>query len=196
MSASLISVVGAPAAGKTTVAECIAAELPAQLIREDYAGNPFLADSYAAAEDARLPAQFYFLFSRLTQLAEARWAKEGIFVSDYGFCQDRLFAKARLSEEDFRIYRRMADPVAELVHGADLIISLDASVETLLKRIAERGRNYERALTREFLAGMRAEYEGISDRVQCPVIDVDTETLDVREAAQREQLISMIREKL
>ena len=70
MSAALISIIGPPAVGKTTLAALLAAKLPAELIREDYAGNPFLADSYAGSEQARLPGQLYFLLSRVGQLRQ------------------------------------------------------------------------------------------------------------------------------
>ena len=45
MAATLISIIGPPASGKTTLAESLCADLEAELVREDYAGNAFLADS-------------------------------------------------------------------------------------------------------------------------------------------------------
>ncbi|RKY23662.1 MAG: deoxynucleoside kinase, partial [Planctomycetota bacterium] len=41
MAAKLISIIGPVAVGKTTLAECLAAQLPAEILYEDYAGNPF-----------------------------------------------------------------------------------------------------------------------------------------------------------
>ncbi len=196
MSAKLISVIGPPAAGKTTLAEHLAAELPAQMIRESYSENPFLVDSYVGCDDARLPGQLYFLFSRLKQLSKAHWTSEGLFVSDYGFCQDRIFAKLRLGEDDFRTYQRVAHRTAPLVHQPELMICLDASVETLLARITERGRDYETALTGELLASFRRQYDTIPAWADCPVVTVDTEVVDVRDPHETEKLISAIRTKL
>ena len=96
MSAKLVSIIGPVASGKTLLAEKLSAELPAGLIREDYAGNPFLADSWAGQDDKLLAGQLYFLMSRVKQLALSAWPDDGTFVSDYGFCQDRIFAEIRL----------------------------------------------------------------------------------------------------
>ena len=196
MSAKLVSIIGAPASGKTLLAERLAVELPAQLIREDYAGNPFLAESYAGSPEARLPSQLYFLMSRIRQLHKEGWAREGLFVSDYGFCQDAIFASQLLGESDLAVYRRVSKGAEDLVQSPNAVISLDASIESLLERIAERGRDFETSMTREFLELMRAEYSAIQTRVHCPVITIDTDAVDIRRREVRSELISELREKL
>ena len=123
MSATLISIIGPPAVGKTTLAEGLSTELPGELIYEDYEGNPFLADSYTGGGDACLPAQLYYLMSRVKQLALAAWPVEGRFISDYGFCQDRIFAERRLGADDLKLYRRVARRVEGLVKGPDVLLS-------------------------------------------------------------------------
>jgi len=196
MSAKLISLIGPPASGKTTVAELLAAELPAELIREDYAGNPFLAESYVGDESSRLPGQLYFLMSRVKQLSAADWPERGTFVSDYGYCQDRLFARLRLGPDDRRLYERLARRIDPLVHPPDLLIHLDAPVEALLRRIDRRGRSYEKAMTREFLSLMRGRYNALAGRGDCPVILIDTESIDLRDREAMAGLVSEIRAKL
>jgi deoxyguanosine kinase len=196
MSAKLISIVGPPAVGKTTLAERLAAELPAELTREDYAGNPFLAESYVGTADARLPAQLFFLMSRVKQLAGATWPAEGVVVSDYGYCQDRIYAEAKLDAVDLRLYNRVARRVDGLIHTPDVMISLDASEQTLLDRIAGRGRPFERAMTAEFLSGMREAYNGILREAAFPVIAVDCDEADVLDDSVRRELIRELRTKL
>ena len=104
MSALLISIIGPPAVGKTTLADLLAGDLPADVIYEDFAGNPFLAASYTGQSISRLPAQMYYLISRLAQLRESTWPHAGTVVSDYGYCQDRIFASLRLSPDDLAQY--------------------------------------------------------------------------------------------
>ena len=77
MAAALISIIGPPASGKTTMAHWLAEALPGRLILEDYAGNPFLPGSYQGREELALPAQLYFLFSRVSQLNREAWAGQG-----------------------------------------------------------------------------------------------------------------------
>ncbi|MDY6913964.1 MAG: deoxynucleoside kinase [Planctomycetota bacterium] len=194
MSAKLISIIGPPAVGKTTLAERLARELPAELIREDYAGNPYLAESYVGRAEARLPSQLYFLNARVAQLSVTRWPAEGVFVSDYGFCQDCIYARLRLSEADFRLYRRVARRLEGLIHRPELVIRLDASVETLLRRISARGRDYERVMDREFITTMREAYNNIDGCTGG--ISIDCDKVDLRQDGAGAKLLSQIREKL
>ncbi len=196
MTATLISIIGPPAAGKTTLAEWLAEALPAKLIREDYAGNPFLADSYAGQEQAQLPGQLYFLMSRVEQLAISSWPESGVFVSDYGFCQDRIYARARLSEDDFRLYSRVAKRLEGLVHPPDIVIHLDASEDALLERIARRGRDFEKAMTREFLAAMRDEYNKFEAQAGCPIIAIDTEQTNMMDDPKRRAVLAELVQKI
>jgi len=196
VTARLVSVIGPPASGKTTLAELLAAELPAELIREDYQSNPFLADSYTGARAARLPAQLYYLLSRVNQLSAADWPHDGLFVSDYGFCQDRLYAVARLSAEDLAAYDPVHDRLARLVHPPDLLIHLDASEATLWGRILRRGREFEKAMTRDFLASMRRAYNRAVRSSPCPVLAVDCDEVDLRVREARVPLIDEIRWRL
>lgn len=196
MTARLISIIGPPAVGKTTLAEYLSAELPAGLIREDYAGNPFLSDSYVGPPEARLPSQLCFLMSRAKQLAISTWCGDGLVVTDYGYCQDRIFARRRLDEDDFALYRRVADRVDPLVHPPDVVIDLDAAVETLSGRIAERGRPFETAMTPRLLAAMREAYDAAARALQCPVFRVDCDAVDLRDPSWRTGLIGEIVRRL
>lgn len=196
MPAKLISIIGAPASGKTTLAERLSAELPAALIREDYAGNPFLAESYVGQPQARLPGQMYFLMSRVGQLSMLNWPDEGLAVSDYGFCQDRIFARQRLSADDMRLYDRLARRVEGLVRPPDVMIHLDAAVETLMERIALRGREFEHAMDGSFLAAMCEAYKHASAEQACPVITVNCDATDLRRDAPRAELVERVRQAL
>ena len=196
MTASLISVIGPPASGKTTLAERLAEELPAALIREDYEGNWFLADSYTGPHEARLPAQLFYLLSRVHQLAAAKWPGEGLYVSDYGFCQDRLYACERLSAEDMAVYDPLHARLAPLVHPPELVVHLDAAPETLLERIARRGRAFEMVMTESFLSSMRSAYNEFVRSAPCPVLTVRCEEVDLRDPGPQSALIEEIRRKL
>jgi deoxyguanosine kinase len=193
LGARLIGIIGPPASGKTTLAEHLAAELPATMIREDYAGNPFLAESYVGREEARLPSQLWFLIWRVGQLSVSTWPAEGLLVSDYGFCQDRVYALARLGPHDLRVYDSIARPLEALVHPPDVLVHLDAREETLLARIARRGRGFESAMDRPFLAAMRKAYNEAADRSVCPVLRVDCDAVDFRERSETAELVRELR---
>jgi len=194
MAAKLTSITGLPASGKTTLAEALAAELPAEIIYEDYAGNPFLAEAYTGNAEARLPSQLYYLTSRVKQLSRWTWPDDGVVVTDYGFCQDRIYARATLSEADWNAYAALAERVEPLVHPPAGIVHLEAPNAVLLERIARRGRPFERGIDAGFLSTMRRAYSRLEARAACPVFRVDCETTDVGTAAGRADLLAWIRE--
>ncbi len=196
MSASLISIIGPPAVGKTTLARHLARDMGGALICEDFEGNPFLADSYLGRREACLPAQLFFLLSRVNQLSSANWPAKGLVVSDYGFCQDRIYASAKLSDQEMAIYRGVAGRLEGLVRPADMIVHLDAPEAVLELRISDRGREYEKAMTPEFLHEMRMAYNDVDRTVDCPVIRVDTDAADLRDAEARGELIAQIRNRM
>ncbi len=195
MSCALVSVIGPPAVGKTTLAEHLAAELPAEMIREDYAGNPFLADGYGGVAQARLPSQLYFLMSRVGQLSLLGWPERGVRVTDYGFCQDGIFARVTLSQADWTTYEHAAVRLGQLVKPPDVLIHLDADEATLLSRIAVRGRAHERFITAEFLTALRQAYAQAADQASCAVLRLNGAT-DLREFASRAPLIEQVRSAL
>lgn len=194
MAAGLISIIGPPAVGKTTLAENLCQAMAAELIREDFAGNPFLAPSYDGDPQARLPGQLYFLFSRFDQLKLSDWPEQGLRVSDYGYCQDRIYAKVRLSADDYRLYDRLAGRLEGLVRPPDVLIALDAGVNVLLERIARRGRGFEKAMDVPFLEAMRQAYLDLPQQAQCPVVRVDCGRWDLRQLEHLERMRSLLAE--
>jgi deoxyadenosine/deoxycytidine kinase len=196
MAAALVSIIGPPASGKTTVAQWLAEALDARLIREDYQGNPFLSESYLGRADLVLPAQLYFLYSRVAQLCRANWPAAGVAVSDYGFCQDAAYADINLSAADLAVYRRVAAPAGDVVKRPDVLICLDGSDAVLLDRIARRGRRHETVFTADFLESMRRAYRRIADAAECPVVSVDTGRVNLLEKPAQTELTGRIQELL
>nr|MCU0509415.1 deoxynucleoside kinase [Anaerolineae bacterium] len=75
---------------------------------------------------------------------------------------------------------------------------LRASVPTLQRRIAQRGREYERSIATEYLEQLNELYEDWMRKFQlCPVLTVPADALDfVHEPAHLELIVGKIREKL
>jgi deoxyadenosine/deoxycytidine kinase len=196
VSARLISLAGLPGSGKTTAATWLAAEMAGQLVLEDYAGNPFLAESYAGKNELRLAGQSWFLLSRVNQLAQARWKADGLVVTDYSFLQDAVYAHIWLAGRDLAAYDALAAQVAPRVHAPDVLIWLEGPLDLLKARIAGRGRDYERYFTDDFLLRLGADYATALARPACPLLRVDIAQRDLKLPPHRRWLIEQIREVL
>ena len=196
MAAALISIIGPPGAGKTTLGEWLSRQLPGRLLREDYAGNPFLEAFYLGRAELALPAQLYFLFSRIGQLRAADWPADGAAVGDYGFCQDAIYAARNLTGGDLAIYRRLAAPAAGLIKAPDVLIRLDGPEQLLLERIAARGRRHETAFDEDLLRCLRREYEAAAASADCPVLAIDVAKTDLMNQAACREVLAAVREAM
>jgi deoxyadenosine/deoxycytidine kinase len=80
----------------------------------------------------------------------------------------------------------------------DLVVYLRASVPTLLRRIAQRGRDYERRITPDYLSQLNELYElWLSNFNLCPVLTVPADDLDyVSNAGHLDLIVSKVQEKL
>ncbi len=194
MSAKLISIIGPVGVGKTTLAQNLSVKLSAEVIYEDYSGNPFHAPSCQGQEDLWLPSQIYFINSRAKQLCNTRWPAKGLFISDYGFCQDSMFAEAKLTGAALDAYHCIAAQIASIVQPPNLMIHLDASVATLQKRIADRGRDYEATFTDEFLALLRERHLDVVAPESCCLLQIDCDKIDLLKPQEIKKLADQIRE--
>jgi len=86
--------------------------------------------------------------------------------------------------------------LAPLVKGPDLIVHVDASVLSMHRRIAVRGREFERALTPELLRTIRLAYRELAVKFRCPVIAVDGDLRDFRRVGKADPLVAEIRAAL
>ena len=134
-----LAVEGPIGAGKTALAERLAARLDATTIRED-TDNPFLADFHADKPGAALQAQLFFLLNRHRQLTGLRQADLFLqaTVCDYLFDRDKIFAYLNLDDNELFIYQRLYDLLARDIPTPDLVVYLQAPTDILLDRIRSR----------------------------------------------------------
>ena len=146
--------------GKTTLATKLASSLSAELVLDRAEINPFLERFYRNPRAGALPAQLYFLFQRAQQLAGLN--QHDLFapqrVSDYLIDKDRLFARATLDDEEYRLYEQVYAKLAIEAPKPDLVLYLQAPVEVLLARIGRRGIQYEQFIDRGYLERLNDAY--------------------------------------
>lgn len=146
--------------GKTTMAELISQKLNGAIYYESVDDNPILPLYYTASEKEielkRYPflLQLYFLNSRFKTVKEAAINSiQGLSVIDRSIYEDWYFANinkklGRMSDLEFDIYEKLLSNMLEELatipkKAPDLMIYLDGSFDTVIKRIKNRGRSYE-----------------------------------------------------
>lgn len=142
MAFQYIAIEGPIGAGKTSLAQRLAARLDATPVLED-TENPFLADFYAGRPGSALQSQLFYLLNRHRQQLTLRQADlfAQATVCDYLFDKDKIFAYLNLDDNELFIYQRLYDLLAKDVASPDLVIYLQAPTDVLVRRLRDRARD-------------------------------------------------------
>ncbi|MEX0639300.1 MAG: deoxynucleoside kinase [Balneolaceae bacterium] len=155
-----IAIEGVIGAGKTTLAELLAERHQGRLVREQFEENPFLPKFYEDRQRYAFQTQLAFLASRFKQ-QQALSSKDlfhQMVISDYLFEKDRIFARLNLNEDELGLYDTIYNIMTGIAVKPDLIIFLQSSVESLMKNIKKRGREYEKQISEEYLYELNEAY--------------------------------------
>ena len=159
-SSRYIVIEGPIGVGKTSLAKKLADSLAADVLLEEIDENPFLERFYRDGQSAALPAQMFFLFARARQIEDLRQSDmfTSVRVADYLFAKDQLFADLNLSPDELHLYNKVVASLDVDAPVPDLVIYLQASVDSLLDRISRRGVAFERAIDRKYLERLTEAY--------------------------------------
>ena len=167
--------------GKTSLARMLSEHLKARLVLEEVEENPFLKDFYRDRARYAFQTQMHFLFSRYQQqrgLRQLELFSERL-VADYLFQKDSIFAGLNLSERELALYERLVGWLELDVMRPDVVVYLQASLDTLLERIARRGRPYEKEMDRDYLGQLNEAYNHFFFHfVDSPLLVVNTNGID------------------
>lgn len=155
-----VAIEGAIGVGKTTLAKKIANTFNYDTLLEEAEKNPFLERFYEDKARHALPTQLFFLFQRAQQIHDVK--QDDLFqpvrVSDFLIDKDPLFAKATLDDDEMAIYQQVYDQLVIDAPKPDLVIYLQASIDTLLHRIKHRGIHAERTIDTQYLETLNDAY--------------------------------------
>lgn len=176
-----IAVAGNIGSGKTTLTKLLAKHYKWDLLEEAVDNNPYLLDFYKDMQRWSFNLQIFFLNSRFEQLLEIHRSNRNV-VQDRTIYEDahifapNLHAMGLMTTRDFENYFRLFQNMESAITPPDLLIYLRASVPSLVRQIAERGREYENSISIDYLKRLHERYEAwIStyNKGKLLIVDVD-----------------------
>ena len=172
---------GVIGAGKTSLTRLLSDRLAAQLVLEEVEENPFLKDFYRDRARWAFQTQMHFLFSRYQQQRGLRQTDlfSDKLVSDYLFQKDRIFASLNLADQEMALYERLLGWLELDVVKPDVVVYLQASTETLMERITQRNRSFERDMERAYIDKLNEAYNHYFFHYHdTPLLVVNTNRID------------------
>ncbi len=155
-----VAIEGAIGVGKTTLAKRLATTFNYDTLLEEAEKNPFLERFYEDRARHALPTQLFFLFQRAQQIQALR--QDDLFqpvrVADFLIEKDPLFAEVTLDDDEMAIYQQVYDQLVIDAPKPDLVIYLQAPVNTLLRRIKQRGIHAEQTIDADYLETLNEAY--------------------------------------
>ncbi len=176
-----IAVEGVIGVGKTTLTTLLSREYNAKAILEDVDGNPFLEYFYEEPERYAFPTQIFFLLSRYNELRKLtnRELFTKRILADYIFDKDKIFAYINLDQKERTLYDKIHNLLYRDIITPNLIIYLQANLDTIMERIKKRGRNYEKGISEEYIKLLIQSYnEYFFHFLKCPILIVNANEVD------------------
>lgn len=157
-----ISVTGIIGAGKSSVAKAIAELTEYTLVEEDFGANPFLEGYYEDHAKHAAQMQMWFLMRRLEQLVAL---PDGQYVIDqplgaFGYVFPMMQHNAGFLDVDVTdAIHRLWRYFEQSLDYTQFCVYLTVEVDEALKRIKQRGREYEQDISAEYLSNLGVQYD-------------------------------------
>ncbi|BCB01885.1 deoxynucleoside kinase [Bacillus sp. KH172YL63] len=162
-----ITVEGPIGIGKTSLAKAISEHFQFHILKEIVDENPFLDKFYDDIEEWSFQTEMFFLCNRYKQLEDIEkhyLSQNKSVVADYHILKNLIFAKRTLKDEQqFKKYLNIYEILTSDMPRPNVVIYLNASLDTLLKRIEKRGRDFEKKISPLYLKQLSLDYEEYMD---------------------------------
>ncbi len=179
-----IGIAGNIGVGKSTLTSMLAEHFNWEPFYEANAENPYLADFYQDMQRWSFHSQTFFLGKRLEHHRQLLDHPNSV-VQDRTVYEDaeifarNLYQQGHMNDRDYDAYRRLYQAVSSFLPAPDLMIYLEASVDTLMSHIGKRGRDFERNISRAYLSQLNQLYsDWIEDWTACPILKINMDGRD------------------
>ncbi|TPR25123.1 deoxynucleoside kinase [Apilactobacillus timberlakei] len=207
----MLVLAGTIGAGKTSLTRLLSKHLDSTGYYESVDDNEILPLFYKNPKRYAFLLQIYFLNTRFENLEKAQ--SEKLSVMDRSIYEDSLMFRLnadmnRATETEADIYDSLLEnmmeeiPNSSLQKNPDLLIHINISFDTMLKRIKKRGRSFEQV---DNDPGLYDYYQDLNDRYnnfyknydQSPKIQIDGDKYDfIENENDRKKVLQQIDNKL
>ncbi|MED1410400.1 deoxynucleoside kinase [Bacillus cereus] len=181
-----ITVEGPIGVGKTSLAKEISTHMQLHLLKEIVDENPFLGKFYEDIDEWSFQTEMFFLCNRYKQLEDINIKylnQRKPVVADYHIFKNLIFASRTLKDSQYDKYMQIYRILTQDMPVPNVIVYLTASLETLQKRIAMRGREFEKNMDPNYLLQLTKDYETAmdafkNDHPDIPVLKFNGDDMD------------------
>lgn len=186
MESVFIAIEGPIGIGKTTLAREISRTYNMPLLQEIVDENPFLDKFYKNIDEWSFQTEMFFLCNRYKQLQDIEknyLSKQQSIVADYHIFKNTIFARRTLSGQELTKYMQIYDILTQNMPTPNVVIYMNASLNTLLERINVRGRAIEQNIDPHYLKQLSEDYKTFmqvfkKNYPHVPVIEVNGDEYD------------------
>ncbi len=195
--ARYIAIEGPIGVGKTSLVQLLGEYFNAHTVLETVEDNPFLEGFYRNRERYAFQTEMFFLLSRYRQ--QMSLSQYNLFnrvtITDYIIDRNRIFAYINLNNEEIRLYEDVYSILKHKIPKPDLLIYLQADIDTLKKRIKMRGRVFEKNISDEYLDEVNKAFNNyFFHYTQSPILIVNANEINFVE--KKEDLKDLIKKIL
>jgi len=181
---------------KTQLANILAQRIGGKVVF-DHVGNPYLKDFYNEKDGSAFLTQLVFLANRYNQ--QLRLLQRDLFVDriicDYLFEKDKIYAYQTLTDDELLVYEKIYGILSERVPKPDLIVYLQISLSTLMRRIAKEGDTVEKNISEKYLEDIVEAFDYFFFNYQAaPLLVIKADDLDFSREDDVQDIISQIRD--
>ncbi len=190
-----IAVEGPIGVGKTSLVELLCQEFNGRGIYEKAYSNPFLEDFYLDRKKHAFQTQLFFLLSRYQQQKDLNQQDlfNSVTVSDYIFNKDRIFAHLNLDDNELLLYEQIYKLLDAEILKPDLVVFLQTSTKKLIKRIGQRGKEFEMNIDSDYIDEVSQAYNKFFFGYnESPLLVVDASELDF--VNSKDDFMSLVKE--